>query len=96
VLWPLGVAAAVSAVVVFGLFIYAPETQTRYSTPQLLWLVAIGLIYWLGRLWIKTSRGQMYDDPVVYAVQDRGSRITILAMVAAMLAARFVTLGSAL
>lgn len=89
VLWPLGVGAALSAVVVFGLFINAPETQARYATPQLLWLVAIGLIYWLARLWIKTSRGEMHDDPVIYAIKDRGSRITVLALVGIMLAAHF-------
>lgn len=89
VLWPLGVGAALSAVVVFGLFISAPETQTRYATPNLLWLVAIGLIYWLARLWIKTSRGEMHDDPVVYAVKDRGSRMTVLGMLVVMLTAHF-------
>ncbi len=92
VLWPLGVGAAVSAVVVFGLFISAPETKGRYATPQLLWLVAIGLIYWLARLWIKTSRGQMDDDPVIYAITDRGSRVTVLAVILVILVAHFVTL----
>ena len=93
VLWPLGVGAALSAVVVFGLFISAPETQGRYGTPHLLWLVAIGLIYWLARLWVKTSRGEMYDDPLVYAIKDRGSRMTVFAMIAVMLAAHFLTLS---
>lgn len=93
VLLPLGVGAALSAEVVFGLFISAPETQIRYATPQLLWLVAIGLIYWLARLWIKTTRSEMHDDPVVYALKDRGSRVTVVAMVAVMLAAHFLTLS---
>jgi len=53
VLWPLGVGAALSAVVVFGLFISTDETRARYATPELLWLVALGLVYWLARLWIK-------------------------------------------
>lgn len=92
VLWPLGVGASLCAVVVFGLFISAPETQTRYATPQLLWLVTIGLVYWMARLWIKTSRGEMHDDPVVYALKDRGSRLTVLAMLAAVLAAHFISL----
>lgn len=96
VLWPLGVGAALSAVVLFGLFISAPETQGRYGTPQMLWLVAIGLIYWLARLWVKTSRGEMHDDPVVYAIKDRGSRITVFAMIAVMLAAHFLRLGLSL
>jgi 4-hydroxybenzoate polyprenyltransferase/phosphoserine phosphatase len=93
VMWPLGVGAALSAVLVFGLFISAPETQIRYGTPQILWLVAIGLIYWLARLWVKTSRGEMHDDPMVYAIKDRGSRVVILGMIAVMLAAHFLTLG---
>ncbi len=95
VLWPLGVGAALSAVVIFGLFISAPETQTRYATPHLLWLVAIGLIYWLARLWIKTSRGEMHHDPVIYAIKDRASRITILAIIITMLVAHFLVLDAA-
>lgn len=92
VLWPLGVGAALSAVVVFGLFVSAPETQARYGTPPMLWLVALGLIYWLARLWIKTARGEMHDDPVIYAIKDRGSRMTVLAMIGVMLGAHFLTL----
>jgi 4-hydroxybenzoate polyprenyltransferase len=92
VLWPLGVGSALSAVVVFGLFISAAETQVRYASPQGLWLVAIGLIYWLARLWIKTARGEMHDDPLVFAIRDFGSRITIIAMIMATLAAHFFTL----
>ena len=92
VLWPLGVGASLSAVVVFGLFISAPETQARYATPQLLWFVAIGLMYWFARLWIKTSRGEMHDDPVIYAIKDRGSLFTVLSMVGIMLMAHFVAI----
>ena len=83
-------AAALAAVVVFGLFISAPETRAHYALPELLWLDAVVLTYWLGRLWIKTSRGEMHDDPVVYAVRNHGSRVTVLAMVAVMLAAHFM------
>ena len=91
VLWPLGVGSALSAVVVFGLFISAAETQARYSAPQLLWLVAVGLVYWLARLWIKTSRGEMDDDPVIYAIKDRGSRVAIFAMIVTTLMAHFLS-----
>lgn len=92
VLWPLGVASALSAVVVFGLFISAPDTQSRYSTPALLWLVAIGLVYWLGRLWIKTARGEMHDDPIIFAIRDKVSKITVVAMILTMIFAHFIIL----
>jgi len=94
VLWPLGVGSALCAVVVFGLFISAPETQTKYGTPQMLWLVALGLIYWIARIWVKTSRGEMHDDPVTYAVKNHYSRLTLLFMIGVVLVAHFVSLGA--
>lgn len=90
VLWPFGVGAALSAVVVFGMFISQGDTRARYATPDLLWGVAIGLIYWLARLWVKTSRDEMHDDPILFALRDRGSRITIAAMVAVTLMAQWL------
>jgi 4-hydroxybenzoate polyprenyltransferase/phosphoserine phosphatase len=89
VLWPLGVGAALCSIVVFGLFIDDTETAIRYTSPQLLWLVAFLLTYWVSRLWIKSARGELDDDPVVYAVRDRTSRTTMLVIVVTMLLARF-------
>lgn len=91
VLTPLGVAAALGAVVVFGLYISSPEVQAHYASPLLLWLTAFGMIYWLARLWIKTQRGEMHDDPLVFALRDRGSRVAVAAMIAVVLAARYLT-----
>jgi 4-hydroxybenzoate polyprenyltransferase/phosphoserine phosphatase len=87
VLWPLGVGSALSAVVVFGLFISTPETAMRYAIPDLLWFVAAGLVYWLGRLWIVTARGEMHDDPIVFALKDKASQLTISLMVCTVLVA---------
>jgi 4-hydroxybenzoate polyprenyltransferase len=90
VLWPLGIGSSLAAVIVFGLFINAPETAGRYAIPGLLWFVAIGLISLFARLWIKTVRGAMNDDPVVHLIEDRGSLLTILIMVATMMTAHFL------
>ena len=92
VLWPLGVGASLSAIVVFGLFISAPQTQMRYATPELLWAVAIGIIYWLGRMWIKTSRGEMHDDPIVYVIKDRISYLVLCSTIVVTLVAYFYTI----
>lgn len=90
VLWPLGTGSAMAAVVVFGLFINSPETVERYASPGVLWAVALGLIYWLSRLWVKTERGEMNDDPVVYAIRDRASRMVVVWMAVVMVVARYV------
>jgi 4-hydroxybenzoate polyprenyltransferase len=93
VLWPTGVAAGLASVVVFWLFINAPEVQQRYATPELLWVIGFALIYWLSRLWVKTARGLMHDDPLVYALVDPVSRYTVVGMVAVAVGARFISLG---
>ncbi len=90
VLWPFGIGASLAAVVVFGLFINAPETAARYTIPHLLWFVQIGLIYLFGRLWIATVRGAMHDDPIVHILENRGSLGMLCVMVALVLAAHFL------
>ena len=93
ILWPLGVGAALCSIVVFGLFITTQQTHEVYESPQLLWPVAVGLLYWLSRLWIKTARGQMHDDPLIYAVRDRGSIALLVAMTLTMIAAHFLNMS---
>lgn len=90
VLWPLGIAASLCSVVVFGLYIGAPKTTSAYVNADLLWLVGIGLLYWNARLWIKTGRGEMHDDPIVFAASDFGSQITLLTILGVTLVARFL------
>jgi hypothetical protein len=57
---------------------------------MLLWGLAGLMIYWLGRLWIKTARGEMDDDPVLYALKDRTSRLVVGAMVAIAICAHYI------
>jgi hypothetical protein len=47
----------------------------------------MGLLYWFGRVWIKTSRGEMHDDPIVFALRDRGSLAVVVAMIVQVLLA---------
>ncbi len=92
ILWPVGVATGVCSVLVFALFVSADELPEYYSAPSLLWLVALTLFYWLAYIWLKTSRGEMYDDPLVFAIKDVSSRITIGIAVLITIAAHFVQL----
>jgi len=34
------------------------------------------MLYWISRIWMQTHRGNMHDDPLVYALKDRVSLIT--------------------
>jgi hypothetical protein len=44
-----------------------------YHHPERLWLLTPLLIWWLSRVWLRASRGQMQEDPVVFALTDRAS-----------------------
>lgn len=92
VLWPVGIATGVCSVLVFALFISADELPAHYAAPSLMWLVALGLFYWLAYLWLKTSRGDLLDDPLVFAIKDGGSRWALTFVVGMTLAAHLVPL----
>lgn len=89
VLWPLGVGAGLCAALVYGLYLGSPEAGSNYGASPLMWLVGVGLIYWLARMWIKTARGEMHDDPIVFALKDRGSLVAVSAMAAVPVIAHF-------
>jgi len=66
-----GVASAFAAVLVFALYLDSAVVESLYAYPRVLWLVLPVLLYWLGRVWLLTMRGEMHDDPVVFALRDR-------------------------
>lgn len=67
-----GIAAGYLAVLVLALYVNSGAAQL-YTTPQLMWLLCPLLLYWINRIWLKTFRGMMHDDPVVFALTDRPS-----------------------
>lgn len=71
----LGVAAGYASVVVLALYVSAPESRMLYQNHQLLWLFAPLVLFWISRVWLITHRGEMHDDPIVFAMKDAPSRI---------------------
>jgi 4-hydroxybenzoate polyprenyltransferase len=65
-----GTASAYAAVVVFMLYIARPDVTELYRHATRLWLIVPLLIYWLNRVWLLASRGQLDEDPVVFAMKD--------------------------
>jgi 4-hydroxybenzoate polyprenyltransferase/phosphoserine phosphatase len=80
-LLPFGIASSVAAALVLCLYAASQEVMRRHGWPELLWLVALALMYWMSRMWIKTARGEMADDPIVFSFRDRGSLAVIVFMV---------------
>ena len=53
-----------------ALYISSAEVRRLYSEPAILWLICPILLYWSMRMVMKAHRGQMTDDPIVFAVTD--------------------------
>jgi len=71
----LGAASGYLSVMVLALYIQDPNTAILYRYPRIIWLACPLLLYWISRVWMMTHRGEMHDDPVVFAVQDRVSLV---------------------
>ena len=70
VLMSLGVSSAMCSVMVFALYINSQETSLMYPSKYWLWGVVPFILYWNCRLWMKTHRKEIPDDPVLFAVYD--------------------------
>lgn len=68
-----GTASAYAAVVVFALYINRSEVTVLYRHPTRLWLIAPLMILWVSRVWLLASRGDLDEDPVIFAIRDRMS-----------------------
>lgn len=90
ILWPLGISTYIGAIIVFGLYINAPETIVYYRTPALLWLAQLLMVYLIGNLWMMTKRGLMHDDPIVFFIQDKKSLILLTLIIYIILLARYI------
>lgn len=83
----LGAASGIAAVLVLCLYINTSESQALYRHPTFLWLLCPILLYWVSRTWLIAHRGEMHDDPVVFAVKDRVSQATVAVAAIAAVAA---------
>jgi 4-hydroxybenzoate polyprenyltransferase/phosphoserine phosphatase len=78
ILAALAAATAANAVTIFALYISSRTVAAMYSRPLFLWLICPLLIYFLGRALMLAHRGEMHDDPIVFALTDPVSRATVV------------------
>jgi 4-hydroxybenzoate polyprenyltransferase len=70
-------------VLLLALYVNARGEQ-MYARPMLLWLLCPALLYWVSRIWLKTYRQELHEDPLVFALTDHPS-IAVAAICAVLL-----------
>lgn len=70
VLMSLGTSSGIGAVMVLALYINSAETTDQYHNKFWLWLTPPVFLYWIVRFWMKAHRGEIDDDPILFAIKD--------------------------
>jgi 4-hydroxybenzoate polyprenyltransferase len=78
----LGSASGFVSVLVMALYINSQDVLALYARPQLLWLMCPLLLYWVSRLWLLAHRGDLNEDPIVFAVYDEISYLIGILVIA--------------
>jgi 4-hydroxybenzoate polyprenyltransferase len=65
-----GTSSAFASAVVLSVYIGQPDVLSLYHHHQRMWLMPPLLILWLCRVWLLASRGELDEDPVVFALTN--------------------------
>lgn len=80
----LGVTAGYASAVVLALYLNSDAVWQLYRTPEAVWGTVPVLLFWISWIWMKAHRGEMHDDPLVFAVKDQASLLAGAAFGAAL------------
>nr|WP_319565118.1 UbiA family prenyltransferase [uncultured Rhodoferax sp.] len=87
----LGGSAGYAAVLVLALYIQDVHTASLYATPSFIWLACPLLLFWISRAWLIAHRGNMHDDPIIFALKDRLSWVIVALLGVVFVLAKFVS-----
>jgi 4-hydroxybenzoate polyprenyltransferase/phosphoserine phosphatase len=73
----MAIASGYVSVLVMALYVNSPAVLVLYHKPSALWGICLVLLYWISRMVMVTHRGEMHDDPVVFAAKDRVSLLCV-------------------
>jgi len=77
----LGITAGYAAVLVLALYLHGETVVQLYAQPQLIWFSVPLMLFWVSWVWMKAHRGEMHDDPIVFAIKDKAS-LAVSALIA--------------
>jgi 4-hydroxybenzoate polyprenyltransferase len=73
-----GVSSGQASVLVLALYLNSDAVTKLYVTPEVIWCAVPVMLFWIHWMWMQAHRGNMHDDPVVFAVKDKVSLLTAL------------------
>jgi len=72
----LGVGSGYASIIVLTLYLNSDAVLKLYRTPEFIWGTVPIMLFWISWMWIQAHRGNMHDDPLVFAVKDKASLLS--------------------
>ncbi|MDO9268601.1 MAG: UbiA family prenyltransferase [Methylobacter sp.] len=69
----MGITSGYAAVLVLAFYLNSDAVIHLYQTPEFIWGTVPVMLFWISWMWTKAHRGEMHDDPLVFAVKDKAS-----------------------
>lgn len=69
----LGITSGYSAVLVLALYLNSDAVVKLYRLPESIWGAVLIMLFWISWMWMQAHRGNMHDDPLMFAVKDKAS-----------------------
>jgi 4-hydroxybenzoate polyprenyltransferase len=70
-----GTSSAYAAVLLFCIYIGGSDVTKLYRQPEFLWLIAPLMLLWINWVWLLASRGELDEDPVIFAITHPKSQL---------------------
>lgn len=86
----LSLASGLVAILIIALYADSQEVKRLYKTPEILLAVCPLMMFWVSRIAIKTHRGEMHDDPLVFAARDKTSYACLVLIFCVLIAGTLV------
>lgn len=67
----MGINCSFVAVVILMLYFNSENVLQLYRHPEYLLGIVPLIVFWLGRLWVLSFRGEVNEDPIIYVSKDR-------------------------
>jgi 4-hydroxybenzoate polyprenyltransferase len=68
-----GVSSGYISALVIALYSRSDNILSLYAQPLAIWFMLPIIMFWVSWVWLKATRGEMYDDPIVFAIKDKAS-----------------------
>jgi len=72
----LGISSGYASVLVLALYLNSSAVLKLYNTPEFIWGTVPLMAFWVSWMWMRAHRGEMHDDPLVFALTDKASILT--------------------